>query len=575
MKRLTTILLSLLLIFAVALTACSSKDTEKAPDASQDETAGEADTTKPADDLSSDDADTETPEEPPEGSEQELLFVLHNVPDGIDPSVTANSFAIPFLANCFEGLVRIDGNNEVVPGLAEKWDISPDGTTYTFTLRQGLKWNDGSPLTSQDFMYAFQHVLTPDTAAQYVTMLTDYVVNAQEFYDGKVEFSEVGCKAPDENTFVITLKAPAPFYIQILTMPVYSPVQQATIEKHGKDWTLSPEAYICNGPFKITEMKMGESVTLVKNEHYWDADNVKLEKILYRYITDQSTALTAFQSDQIDGFRNVPNAEIMKLKAESDDIFTFPMFAHTFYVINCEKAPYNDARVRKALNLALDRQSLIDNVMHNAAKFASGLIPPGYSYDGKDYVEGRPSYDITANANVEEARKLLAEAGYPGGEGFPTMKLAYYTDPQVKLLAEAIAQMLTENLEINVDISTKEWAVYFDEIKAGDYEVSALGWTADYLHPMTFFPMYKTGDYTNYSRYSNPDYDELLAQIQSEVDPAKALVKMHEAEDLLMEDSPFLSLYYGSTTMMMKPYVKGWYLNALGTLSFRNAYIER
>ena len=518
MKKITTILLSLLLVLAIFATACGGKDapTKTEPDSEEENKDVQEDTPEPETENDNDD-------EPTTQGDQELLFVLHNVPDGIDPSVTANSFATPFLANCFEGLVRIDGNNEVIPGLAEKWEISPDGKTYTFNLRKDLKWSDGSPLTSQDFLFAIEYVLTPDTAAQYLNMLTDYIVNAQEFYDGKVDFSEVGCKAPDENTLIIELKGATPYFIQILTMPVYSPVQKATIEENGKDWTLSPESYICDGPLNHGN-ENGRICHFGKNEHYWDADNVKL-KIVFRYITDQATALTAFQSDQIDGFRNVPNAEIMKLKAESDDIFTFPMFAHTFYVINCEKEPFNDVRVRKALNLALDRQSLIDNIMNNSAKFASGLIPPGFSFEGKDFAEDRPSFDIDANANVEEARKLLEEAGFPGGEGFPTLKLAYYTDPQVKLLAEAIAQMLKDNLQIEVDISTKEWAVFFDEIKAGDYEVSALGWSADYLHPMTFFPMYKTGDFTNYSNYSNKEYDDLLAQVQSEVDPAKAVEK--------------------------------------------------
>lgn len=543
--------IALFLCLAMIFVGCSTPKTEETGESSGSGESGEV-----------------------QASAQELTFVLHNEPDGIDPNVTSNSFASPFLSNCFEGLVTYNENSELVPGLAEKWDISEDGKIYTFHLRKDLKWSDGSPLTSKDFLYSIQRVLKPETAAQYLSMVTDYIENAQEVYDGKKPVEELGVEAPDDNTLVIRLIDPAPFFIDILSMNVFAPVQAATVEANDDKWTLSPETYVVNGPFKITAMNMGESVVLEKNPNYYNADAVSLEKITFRYIKDQATALSAFQSGEIDGFREVPSADLANLKAESDDLYTLPQYATTYYLINNSKAPYDDARVRKAINLAIDRQALIDSVLQGSAQPAFSLVSLGYSAEGVKYEEGRSDYGISANANAEEAKKLMAEAGYPDGKGFPTVQLSYYTNPQVKQLVEAMAQMLKTNLGVEVEISTEEWKVYYDNVQAGKYEIAAMGWGADYLHPMTFLPLFVGGDPLNNSGYANAEYDKAVAEAKVETDAKKAIELMRKAEDILMQDYPFLPLYYRSTNLMMKPYVRNWYLTPTGNLYFKSAVIE-
>ena len=565
MKRFLTMGLSLLLVLSM-LTGCGGNTASKTED----------DTTTTTDQTAKDSGkETSTPATDTPAAEQKIIFALHDMPDGLDPTITNNSFAMPFLDNCFEGLVSSNANNELVPALAESWTVSEDGKTYTLTLKNGLKWSDGSPLTAADFMYSFERTLKPETASQNVNMITDYVLNAQECYEGKVAFDQVGFKAPDEKTLVIELISPTSFFIDLLALHVYAPLNKATVEANGDKWTLSADTYVVNGPFKITKLNLNEATVLTKNENYWDADNVTLEEITFRMIKDQATALIAFDSNEIDGMRSVPMADFARLKAESDDLHIMPTYATSYYLINTQKAPYDNVLVRKALNLAIDRKSLIENVLQSSDLPAHALLGPGYVVDGKDYTEGRSDYGITDTANVEEARKALAEAGYPDGKGFPTLQLSYYTSPQVKLIAEALAQMFKENLNINVEISNSEWAVYYADVQAMKYEVAAMGAGADFMHPMTFLPSFVTGDYLNHSAYSNPAYDAKVNEIKTELDPVKALTLIREAEDILMADYPFLPLYHRASNLMMKDYVKGWSLSPLSQLSFKYAKVVK
>lgn len=505
---------------------------------------------------------------------QEMTFVLNNIPDGLDPGVTNNSFAQYVLINCFEGLVTYDETGSLVGGSAESWDISNDGLVYTFHLRDGLKWSDGTPLTAQDFVYSIQRVLTPATAAQYVSMVTGYVKNAQEFYDGTATAEDLGVKAIDDQTLEITLIQPTSYFIDVLSMWVYDPVQQATVEANGDSWTSSPETYVCNGPFKVTGMSLNENVILEKNENYWDAENVTLEKLTFRYILDNSTALTAYESGEVDGIISVPSSDYARLKAEKAGLQVYPSYGTVYYNINCEAEPYNDPLVRKALCLAVDRQALIDNVVQVDAQPAYSFLAPGYSVDGKDITEGRSDYGLSATADVEAAQAALAEAGYPNGEGFPTLKLSYYQDDTVKKIVEAMAEMLKNNLNINVEVSSNDWAIFYEDVQQGNYEVAAMGWSADYLNPMSFLPLFKTGDSSNNSFYSNPEYDALVEQVMSEGDAAAAAELTMQAADLASNDYCCLPLYYKANSFLMHDNITGYYMTASSNLYFKNVVVS-
>lgn len=507
--------------------------------------------------------------------EQKLTFALHNEPDGLDPGITNNSFASPILLNSFEGLVIYDKNNSISGGSAESWDISDDGLTYTFKLRNNLKWSDGSPLTAKDFVYSYMRVLDPALGAQYSGMLTDFIVGAAEYYAGSGDADSVGIKAIDDLTLEITLIKPTAYYIGILGMWVYSPVNEATVKANGDKWTLSAETFVSNGPFTMKEISFGEGYELVKNENYWNAANVKLEQLNFRFIPDPSTALVALGTGDIDGQWEIPSADLPSLKANSDSLQIIPSYGTTYYEINCSKAPYDNPKVRLALAMALDRTSLIENVLQSTDQPAFSLIAPGYSVDGIAYDEGRSDFGLSSNADVEGARAMLAEAGYPGGEGFPTLELSYYTNEIVKNIVEAMQQMWQENLGIKVNVSTEEWAVYYENIQALNYDVGAMGWGADYMHPMTFFPLRVSDNVMNNSGYDSAEYDALVEKSQSETDPVEAMRLMRNAEDVLMADMPLIPLYFRSSPKMMAPYVKGWYITPLNNMYLSAAYIEK
>ena len=468
-----------------------------------------------------------------------------------------------------------DESNSIVGGSAESWEISDDGLTYTFHLRDNLKWSDGSSLTADDFVYSYLRVLDPALGAQYTEMLTAYIEGAAEYYAGTGNAASVGIKATDENTLVLTLLQPTAYYIGILGMWVYSPVNEATTTANPDTWTLSAETYVSNGPFKMQEISFGEGYELVKNENYWNAANVKLEQVNFRFIPDPSTALVALDNGDIDGQWEIPSADLPSLKASSDALQIIPSYGTTYYEVNCLKAPYDDPRVRQALAMALDRTALIENVLQSTDNPAFSLIAPGYSVDGVAYDSGRSNFGLSATADVEGGRALLAEAGYPDGEGFPTLELSYYTNEAVKSIVEAMQQMWQENLGIDVNVSTEEWAVYYENIQALNYDVGAMGWGADYMHPMTFFPLRLSDGVMNNCGYASAEYDSLVKQAQGETDPAEAMRLMRAAEDVMMADMPLIPLYYRSSPKMMAPYVKGWYITPLNNMYLSGAYIEK
>lgn len=517
--------------------------------------------------------------------EQKIVYNLGADPKTIDPQLNSAVDGSTIIHNAFEGLMREDENSKIVPGTAEKYEVSDDGTVYTFHIRKDAKWSDGKPVVAGDFEYAWKRALNPKVAAEYAYQLF-YIKNGAAYYNqekvgDKVATAEdVGVKVINDNTLEVTLESPVPYFLSLAAFPTYFPVRKDIIEGNEEKWTLKPDTYISNGPFKMSEWKEKESITFVKNENYWDAKNVKLETLEVRLIDDQITYLNAFKSGEIDVIESPPQAEIPTLLDEGTAKI-YPYLGTYFYVINVsDKAKDVDPKAaealsnpkfRKALSLAIDRQLIVDKVAQGGQAPATSYVPAGILDSiGKEFQKDYSS----KGANIEEAKKLLEEAGYPNGEGAPTITFTFNTDQGHQNIAQAVQDMWKTNLGINVELKNEEWAVFQDTRNNFQYSMARHGWIADYNDPMTFLDMWTTGNGQNNAGYSNKEYDKLIAQAKVELDDAKRTELLHKAEDILMDESPIIPLYYYTNVLCIDKNVKGTYKSPLGQMEFRDAYVE-
>jgi oligopeptide transport system substrate-binding protein len=500
----------------------------------------------------------------------ELTYVVNNESAKYDPGTTAETFAAPIIGNTFEGLIRYSPEGEVVPALAETWEISEDGLTYTFKLRDA-KWSDGQAVKASDFVYAWKRVLDPTSGAMNSQMLY-HIVGAEEAYNGG-DAGAIAVSAPDDKTLTFTLKQRVPYMMQLLNYPAFYPVRADIVSADPEGWTRNPATFIGTGPFRVTEFNQGESVVFEKNPNYYDADAVSLDKLTFRLIPDPATALAAMEAGDVDGIEAVPAPEIPRLSVESDAFMIVPALGTTYALFNTNQAPLDNLNVRKALSMAIDRSDIIDFVLQSADTPALGLVPPGMSLGGEDYAEGRDSFGLSEIADVEGAQAALAEAGYPNGEGFPSTVFVTYTSPPIEKLLEAIQQMWKENLNIDVEIQATEWQVFYPEVQKVEYQIAQMGWGADYPHPMTFLDNFVTGSANNLNNWSNAEYDAAIEAAKQSADEAESRDHMRAAEAIMMNDHAILPQYHRYNYMMMSPQVNGFWRSSLNVPYFRDATI--
>ena len=517
----------------------------------------------------------DTPETGASTVRQSITFALNNEPGDIDPGTTSEAYAYPILNNAFEGLVTYDPHNNIIPGQAESWEISRDGRTYTFHLRPNLKWSDGSPLNAHDFVYSWLRVITPKTKSLYSNQLLPYVVNAKEFFEGRVRADKVGIKATDDKTLTVKLISPAPHFLGLLASYTFYPVQRSAVENNGPKWTASADTYIGNGPFKVISIKQGESYEMARNEHYWNASNVKLEQLKFAFFPNSAAALEAFLADKADGLYEVPASEFSSLSSEDkEELITVTSFGTTFHIFNLNRTPFNNPLVRKAFNLAIDRTVIIRKVLGISDRLAYSLVSPGYLVEGNDLTDGRSTYEMGPEAYPAEARKLLAKAGYPNGEGFPEVVYYYSQSETYQKTVEAIASMLKTNLNIDIKLKSAPWAEFYKDIRQGDFQLAQFGWGGEYLHPLAFLNLMVTNSAGNHTGYSNPEYDKLVARIAQTQNHKEAARLMRRAEDIMMRDYPIMPLFFRSYSYMMHSDIDGYFRTPLNNLYFRDAFVK-
>jgi len=518
------------------------------------------------------------------GVEQVLRFNLGSDPKTIDPQLNSASDGGIVINNTFEGLMRTDANGKAQPAGAESYEISDDKTVYTFHLRKDAKWSDGQPVTANDYKYAWLRALDPAVASEYSFQLY-YIKGGQEYFEGKGSREDVGLEVVDDYTFKVTLKAPTAYFLDLLTFYTYMPVRQDVVEKKPEGWAKDPSIAVSNGPFKLAEYKMNDKIVLVKNEYYWNKDNVKLEKVILPMIVDSSTALTAYDGDELDVIIQVPTPEIPKRQVEDPTFRIEPYLGVYYYIFNVNKAPTNDINMRKALTLAIDREKLVTDVAKAGQKPATGYVPTGLKDSkGNDFRATAGDYGISTTADVAKAQEYLAKYlkanGYKDASEMPAIEVIYNTNEGHKAIAEAIQEMWKKNLGINVNLVNQEWAVFQDTRHVGNFEVARAGWIGDYNDPMTFLDLWTSYSGNNDAQWSykkgdfpeNKEFDKLIEH--SKVSLGEERDKdLYAAEKILMDKLVVMPIYYYTGVMMVKDKVKGWERDILGTWYFGNIEI--
>ncbi len=467
----------------------------------------------------------------------DLVFLNGAEPETLDPALITGQPEGRVANALFEGLLAFDRKGKPQPGAAESWEVTDNGRVYTFRLREGLAWSDGTPLTARDFVESWRRALEPSTASEYAYQL-HYVKNARAFNEGGIkDFSEVGVSAPDDRTLHVELENPTPFFLDLCAFVTLLPVPLHAIEAHGDDW-IKPRKLVGNGPYLLESWRINDRIRLRKNPRYWNAANVALETIDILPVSKGNTAFNLYAAGQADLMMDkglVPPALLAEIK-KRDDFHAAPFLGTYFLRYNCTRPPFADPRVRRAFSLVVDKPSVVGRITRAGELPADSFVPPGAG-----------GYEPPAGVgrDPDEARRLLAEAGYPGGRGFPMVTYLYSEGELNEAIAVELQGMWRRELGVNVQLLRQEWKVYLRSLSSLDYDIARSTWVGDYPDPNTFLDMFVTGGGNNRTGWSDPAYDKLIASAAAEADTAKRHAILRRAEEILVrEQMPVCPVFF-------------------------------
>ena len=520
-------------------------------------------------------ADNNTPAATDVATPQVNRIVSSNMaePGTLDPAKARGTHESWPLQHLFVGLTRVNKDGKVENALADKIEISEDGKVYKVTLKDGLKWSDGNPITAEDFEFAWKRVLDPKMESQYAYQLY-YIAGAEEYNKGKGKADSVGVKALDAKTLQVTLKQPTAYFDSLMGFYTYYPVSKKVVEANA-DWAKDPKTLVSNGAFTLKDWTHNSKIVMDKNPNYYEADKVKIDGIDLDIIEDQSTVYQKYVAGEYNMVVELPTEVTAKLRAENNpELVIGPNVALYYYNLNPAVKPLNNVKVRKALSLALDRKVITDQITQGGQLPATAIVPPGLLDDtGKEFSDANKDLIKT---DVEEAKKLLTE-GLAEEKMTPAdvkLTILYNTSENHKKIAEAIQQMWNKELGINTTLENVEFKVKIDRENAHQFEISRSGWTGDYLDPMIFMDLWITGASNNYVNYSNPEYDKLVKEAQTSTDQKLRMDNMKKAEKMILEDMAIVPIYFYTHPYAVKPNVKGITKNAINYPSLINAEIE-
>ena len=542
-KVLALILTAAMVVGLAACGGSTSNDAASTTDGTTTEgTTTEGTTTEASDNQTGD----ETTEATASTGEKILSVQVGPDPETIDPALNSAVDGGNMLLHSFECLLAVDENGQLVPGQAESWETSEDGLTWTFHLRDGLKWSDGSDLTANDFVYSWKRVCDPMVAAPYAETVLSMVEGYDKAIEGDLDALQV--VAQDDNTLVVTLSNPCSYFGSLAAFATLSPVQEATVTANGDAWATSAATYISNGPFYVSEWVPGSYIMMTKNPYYWNADAIKLDGIKWNLIEDSNAAYSAYQTGEVLMIKSVPTEEIPSLK-DSADFHVDPIIGTYYLSLNLERDAFKDARVRKALSLAIDRDYVANTLMQGTYSPADNFMGPGWiDMDGKqfkDNANGGQSYIDVNNyeADLEEAKQLLADAGYPDGEGFPSISYTTNDAGYHKVVAEYLQQAWAQ-LGIDLQVDIVEWASFTPMRRNGDFDIARNGWVGDYTDPSNMLELFYSTNGNNDGKFNNADFDAAIDLSRTTLDSAERSKALHTAEDILMEETGCIPIAY-------------------------------
>jgi oligopeptide transport system substrate-binding protein len=493
-------------------------------------------------------------------------------PQSLDPHIATGVPEHHIISSLMEGLVHKDGETlEPRPGVAKSWDISADGRVYTFYLRQDARWSNGDLHNAHDYVWSWWRALQPALGNLYAYMYFP-IANAKAYYDGEIsDFSQVGVKALDDYVLQVTLTEPIPYFLQLLDHYSTYPVHRATIEKFGKAdqrgtrWTFEGNI-VGNGAFQLKEWKINRRITVERNPHYWNAENVRLNQVVFYPTENVTTEERMFRAGQLH-YSGIPSDKIQAYSQSDDPSLRIqPYLGVYFYRLNVDKPQLSDKRVRRALGMTINRDQLVSQITKGGQIPAYAITPPGT-------MGYYPESDLTFDP--EGAKKLLAEAGYPNGEGFPTTEILYNTSEGHRKIAVALQQMWKKHLNIDVVLLNQEWKVYLDTVSNHHYEIARAGWIGDYVDPNNFLDMFLCNGGNNRTRWCNPEYDQIiLQQVPKAKTHQQRLELFQKAETILLDEMPVIPIYIYTSNNLVHSTVKNFGRNILNQANYREMYLE-
>lgn len=507
------------------------------------------------------------------GNQQQVLYFANGTEiSGLDPHGTNGLPEARIISALYEGLVAKDPKTlEIVPALADRWEISDDGLRYSFHIRDNARWSNGDPVTAQDFVNGWRRGLMPTLGNESVSALL-LIKNAAKFYRQEITNPDLlGVKAKSDKELLIELERPTAYFLQLLDYIALFPLHTASIEKYGaiddpaNPWA-KPGRVVSNGPFILKEWVPGRSLIVEKNPYYWDKETVKLNQIHFLPIDQLLVEERMFKAKHLHRTELMPLEKMRVYRERKDRQYNhYPWFATYFYIFNVTQPPFNNIKVRKALAHAVDRQLITEKVTNGVQTPAFSLTPPEtLSYTSRAKID----------FNLKLAKQLLAEAGYPDGKGFPTIVLSYNTQEDHRKIAEAIQQMWEKNLQINVEIQNKEWKVFLYERKNRNFQVARMVWAGDYIDPNAFLEIFSSYSGENHSGWKNSEYDNLLRQAALEMDRDKRNIIFQNAEAILLDEAPFFPVYHYTTNNLISKHLKGFYPNIMDYYSYKHLYLD-